>query len=260
MARPLRRIADAEVPDSRCGAFRVTSLQILTDGNAGEGRRVLLNVSEAIKVDVWSDIACPWCYIGKRKFEAGATQFGGEVEIEYHSFELAPDTPVDFDGSETDFLAGHKGIPRDRVAGMLERVTGIAEQVGLHYDYEALQHTNTIRAHELLHYAKARGRQLDLQERLFKAYFEEGRHVGRIEDLADLAAEIGLDRSDVIRSLTENEYLSAVDADKAQALEYGIQGVPFFVIDGRYGISGAQEAETFAAALQQVKDEKEEAA
>ena len=260
LARQFRQIAGAEVADPQFGAFRVTSLQILADGNAGASCPVLFNVSEAIKVDVWSDIACPWCYIGKRKFEAGAEQFGGEVELEYHSFELAPDTPVDFDGSETDFLAGHKGIPRDRVAGMLERVTGIAEQVGLHYDYDALQHTNTIRAHELLHYAKAHGRQLDLQERLFQAYFEEGRHVGRIEDLADLAAEIGLDRDDVIRSLSENEYLPAVDADKQQAIEYGIQGVPFFVIDGRYGISGAQEAATFAAALEQVRDEKEAAA
>lgn len=217
-------------------------------------------MSEAIKVDVWSDIACPWCYIGKRKFEAGAEEFGGDVEIEYHSFELAPDTPVDFEGSEVDFLVDHKGMPRERVAEMLERVTGIAKQVGLDYDYDALQHTNTIRAHELLHYAKAKGRQLDMKERLLRAYFVEGRHVGRVEDLADLAAEIGLDRDDVIRSLEAHEFLADVNADKRQASEYGIQGVPFFVIDGRYGISGAQEAATFAAALKQVRDEKEAAA
>lgn len=229
-------------------------------GNEAAVGLVLFSVSEAIKVDVWSDIACPWCYIGKRKFEAGAAQFGGEVEIEYHSFELAPDTPVDFDGSETDFLAHHKGIPPEQVAGMLERVTGIAEQVGLHYDYEALQHTNTVLAHQLIHYAKAHGRQLDMKERLLKAYFEEGRHLGRVEELADLAAELGLDRDDVIRSLSEKEYLDAVNADKQQAVEYGIQGVPFFVIDGKYGISGAQDAATFAAALQQVKDEREAAA
>lgn len=218
------------------------------------------SMSEAIKVDVWSDIACPWCYIGKRKFEAGAEEFGGDVEVEYHSFELAPDTPVDFEGSEVDFLADHKGMPRERVAGMLERVTGIAKQVGLDYDYDALQHTNTIRAHELLHYAKSKGRQLDMKERLLRAYFVEGKHVGRVEKLADLAAEIGLDRDDVVRSLESHEFLADVDADKALASEYGIQGVPFFVIDGKYGISGAQEAATFAAALQQVRDEKEAAA
>jgi predicted DsbA family dithiol-disulfide isomerase len=133
---------------------------------------------EAIRVDTWSDIACPWCYIGKRKFEAGVAEFGDEVEVVYHSFELSPDTPVDFEGDETDFLAGHKGIPREQVAGMLERVTGIAAGVGLHYDYAALKHTNTVKAHQLVHYAKARGRQLEMKERLFRAYFVEGRHVG----------------------------------------------------------------------------------
>lgn len=217
-------------------------------------------MSDAIKVDIWSDIACPWCYIGKRKFEAGAAEFGGDVAIEYHSFELAPDTPVDFDGSETDFLANHKGISREQVAGMLDRVTGIAKQVGLDYDYDALQHTNTVKAHQVIHYAKAHGRQLEMKERLLKAYFIEGRHVGRDDDLADLAAQIGLDRDDVLLSLRENEYLADVKADQSQAVEYGIQGVPFFVINGKYGISGAQDASTFAAALRQVRDEQDAAA
>ena len=114
--------------------------------------------------------------------------------------------------------------------------------------------------HELLHYAKSKGRQLEMKERLLQAYFVNGEHVGRIEDLADIAAELDFDRADVVRALESNEFLAAVKADVAQAQEYGIQGVPFFVIDGRYGISGAQEAATFAAALQQVRDEKEAAA
>ena len=213
------------------------------------------SISAPIKVDVWSDIACPWCFIGKRKFEAGAAQFGGEVEVEYHSFELSPDTPVDFDGSEQEYLVT-RGFPADKIDGMLERVTGIAESVGLHYDYDALQHTNTVLGHQLIHYAKARGRQLEMKERLLAAYFEEGRHVGRVEDLADLAAELGFDRADVVRSLSSNEYLDAVRADQELAIEYGIQGVPFFVIDGKYGVSGAQDASTFANVLTQVRDEK----
>ena len=212
-------------------------------------------MTDPIKVDVWSDIACPWCFIGKRKFEAGAELFGGDVEVEYHSFELSPDTPVDFDGSEQDYLIG-RGYPADRVEGMLERVTGIAESVGLHYDYDALQHTNTVLAHQLIHYAKAHGRQLEMKERLLAAYFEQGRHVGRIDDLADLAAELGFDRDDVVRSLSADEYLDAVRADQELALEYGIQGVPFFVIDGKYGVSGAQDPATFASVLTQVRDEK----
>ena len=213
-------------------------------------------MSEKIKVDVWSDVQCPWCYIGKRKFEAGAELFGGEVEVEYHSFELSPDTPVDFEGSTADYLSQRKGMPLEQVNGMLANVSDIAKSVGLDYDFDAVKQTNTIKAHELLHYAKAQGKQLEMKERLLKAYFEEGHHVGRIEDLAQLAVEVGFDRADVIRALTEETYLSAVKADQAQAIEYGIQGVPFFVIDGKYGVSGAQEAATFAQVLQQVRDEK----
>jgi Predicted dithiol-disulfide isomerase involved in polyketide biosynthesis len=218
-------------------------------------------VSEPIKIDIWSDIACPWCYIGKRKFEAGAGLFAGAgdgrgVDVEYHSFELSPDTPVDFEGNEADYLAEHKGITREQAAQMLDRVTGIAAQTGLDYDFPAVHHTNTVKAHQLVHYAKAHGKQLETKERLLKAYFVEGKHVGRIEDLADLAAEMGLDRDDVLRSLAEDEFLSDVRADQALAQEYGIQGVPFFVIDGKYGVSGAQEATTFAQALEQVWSER----
>jgi predicted DsbA family dithiol-disulfide isomerase len=214
-------------------------------------------MSEKIKVDIWSDVQCPWCYIGKRKFEAGAEEFGGGVEVEYHSYELSPDTPVDYDGSTLDYLSERKGLPVEQVRGMLANVTEIASSVGLDYDFDSVKQTNTIKAHELLHYAKARGRQIEMKERLLKAYFTEGHHVGRIEDLADLAAELGFDRADVVRSLTENEYLAAVKADQAQANEFGIRGVPFFVIDGKYGVSGAQEAAAFAQVLQQVRDEKD---
>jgi predicted DsbA family dithiol-disulfide isomerase len=204
-------------------------------------------MSDVIKVDVWSDIACPWCYIGKRKFEAGVEGF--DVEVEYHSFELAPDTPVDFQGSEIDFLVAHKGMPEAQVRPMLDQVGGIAAEVGLDYDFDALQHTNTIKAHQLLHFAKAHGRQLEMKERLLRAYFVEGRHIGRPADLADLAAEIGLDREAALRALEADEYLGDVHADQDQAMRYGIRGVPFFVIDGTYGISGAQSPETFLRAL-----------
>lgn len=216
-------------------------------------------MSEPIKVDIWSDIACPWCYIGKRKFEAGARQFSGDVVVEYHSYQLQPDTPVDFDGTPAEFLREKKGLPLEQVEHMLQRVTGIAQQVGLNYDYDSVKQTNTVLAHELIHYAKAHGRQLEMKERLLKAYFVDGKHVGRIEDLADLAAEIGFDRADVVRSLSAHEYLADVKADEALATEYGIQGVPFFVIDGKYGVSGAQDAETFANALSQVLGERETA-
>jgi predicted DsbA family dithiol-disulfide isomerase len=213
--------------------------------------------SDPIKVDIWSDIACPWCFIGKRKFEAAVEAAGLPVEVEYHSFELSPGTPAEFPGSHHEFLAGHARVSLEQAAAMGERVTALAAAVGLSYDYERLQTTNTVLAHQLVHYAKACGRQAEMKERLMKAYFEEGRHVGRIPELADLAAEVGLDRDDVMRSLAAGEYLADVHADIALAGELGIRGVPFFVIDGKYGISGAQESATFERALAQVAAERE---
>lgn len=215
-----------------------------------------VELSEPIKVDIWSDVACPWCFIGKRKFEAAVEASGLPIEVEYHSFELSPGTPAEFPGRHEEYLAAHLGVSLEQAKAMGERVTGIAAAVGLHYDYDRLQTTNTLLAHQLLHHAKALGRQAEMTERLMSAYFEEGRHIGRIPELSDLAAEIGLDRGDVIRSLESGEYLDAVRADIALAAEYGIRGVPFFVIDGKYGVSGAQESAIFAQALAQVAAER----
>jgi predicted DsbA family dithiol-disulfide isomerase len=220
-------------------------------------------VSEPIKIDIWSDIACPWCYIGKRHLEGGLAALGDDapaVEIEYHSYELAPDTPIDFEGSEVDFLAGHKGIPVEQARGMIDRVTGIAAQAGLDYDYDALQHTKTLKAHELLHFAKEQGRQLELSERLFRAYFTEGRHVGRIDELVELATEVGLDADAAREAIESGRFALAVQADIAQAGAYGINGVPFFVFDGKYGVSGAQPVEVFSQVLTQVAEERDGAA
>ncbi len=210
-------------------------------------------MSNPIKVDIWSDVQCPWCYIGKRKFEAGVAAFDGEVEVEYHSFELAPDTPVDFDGTPTEYLSQRKGIPVARVEEMLANVTSIAKSVGLDYDYEHVHQTNTVISHELLHFAKSKGRQLEMKERLLDAYFVRGEHVGRIPDLVAIAEELGFDGAEVTEALQSRTYLADVKADVALAQEYGIQGVPFFVIDGTYGVSGAQDASTFANVLTQAQ-------
>ena len=230
-------------------------------GIFAEWADVGLRVSEPIKVDIWSDVQCPWCYIGKRKFEEGAAEFakngGGEVAVEYHSFELAPDTPVDFEGSPMDYLAERKGIDPAQAQEMLARVTGIAASVGLDYDYDHVHQTNTVISHELLHFAKSKGRQLEMKERLLKAYFINGEHVGRIPDLVEIAAELGFDRAEVTEALESHRFLPDVKADVALAQEYGINGVPFFVIDGKYGVSGAQEAATFANVLTQVHSERD---
>ena len=226
---------------------------------------VVLSVNEPIKIDVWSDIACPWCYIGNRNFESGlavAAQSADApvVEVTYHSYELSPDTPVDFDGSEIDFLAGHKGMPAEQVKQMLENVTGVAANAGLEYNFDILKHTNTVKAHELLHFAKEQGVQPEMMERLMRAYFTEGSHVGGVEDLAVLASEVGLDADATREALTSGRFTAAVRADQAQAQAYGINGVPFFVIDGKYGVSGAQPAEAFTQILQQVWEERGTAA
>ena len=211
-------------------------------------------MSEVLKVDVWSDIACPWCYIGKRRFEEGLKRYiaaGGDrdIEVEYHAFELAPDTPVDFDGSQVDFLVKHKGMPEDQVKGMLAHVTELARLEGLNYDFDHLIHTNTGKAHQVLDLANEQGLQLELVERLFSAHFVEGLHTGRDEDLADLAAEVGMDRQHVLEALNTGARKAAVEADIHQAAAYGISGVPFYVIDGRFGVSGAQDPDVFVNAL-----------
>lgn len=217
-------------------------------------------MSEPIDVQIWSDVQCPWCYIGKRKFEAAVEQYraqtGEDVAVTYRSFELAPDTPVDFEGTPIDYLSKRKGISPEQAQQMVDRVVGIAASVGLEYHYDRIHQTNTVLAHELLHFAKAHGAQVALKERLLRAYFTDGRHIGRADDLADLAGEVGLDRQAAAAALADHTYLPDVKADMAQAVAYGIQGVPFFVIDAKYGISGAQESATFLAALEQAASER----
>lgn len=136
-------------------------------------------MTEPIRVDVWSDVACPWCYIGKRHFEAALAEVARDpepvdVEVEYRSFQLAPDMPEDFAGSEVDHLVQHKGIDERQARAMIEQVTAAARRAGLDYDFDALRPANTGKAHELLQYAKAHGRQSDVKERLLRAHFVEG--------------------------------------------------------------------------------------
>lgn len=210
-----------------------------------------------VDVQIWSDVACPWCYVGKRRFEQAVERFraeGGDVSVTYRSFELSPETPVDFEGDEVDFLARHKGMQRDQVVAMLDQMTVVAADEGLAYDFAALQHTNTVLAHQLLHLARSHGQQAAMKERLLAAYFVEGRHVGRVGDLADLAAEVGLNREEVVAALEGGAHLDDVRADQQRALELGIRGVPFFVLDDRLGVSGAQDPEVLLGALRQAAE------
>jgi len=222
-------------------------------------------MNEPIKIDIWSDVACPWCYIGKRRLETALDTFGQdadapEVSIEYHSFELMPDMPADYPGTHDAFLAARMGWSPEQVQASNRQMAQLGAPLGLDYRTDLIRMTNTVKAHQLLHYARAQGKQVEMKERLLKAYFTDGRHVGDVSELADLAAEIGLDRADVMRSLDADEYRDAVEADKELAARYGIRGVPFFVVDGRYGLSGAQEPATFLQALTKAVSDRKDAA
>ena len=220
-------------------------------------------VTSPIKIDIWSDIACPWCYIGKRHLEGGIAALGADapdVEIEYHSYELSPDTPLDFEGSTVEYLSKAKGMPVERVEQMMQHVTNVAANAGLEYHFDKVAHTKTLKGHELLHLAKAHGKQGEMKERLLRAYFTEGGRVNRIDELIGWAVELGIDADEAREALESGRYAADVQADIAQARAYGIQGVPFFVIDGKYGISGAQPAEVFSQVLTQVAEERDGAA
>lgn len=214
-------------------------------------------MNETIRIDIWSDIACPWCYIGSRRFRAGIEQFQRdnpdvEFEIEGHSYELAPDTPVDFSGSEVDFLVRHKGMPREQVEEMLEQMTGLAAAEGLTFNFDALQHTNTAAAHRVLHLAKEQGVYEEVLERLFAAYFSEGLRISDPETLAEILEPVGLDPDEVRDAFADDEYGEAVERDITRARMLNVSGVPFYLINEKYGISGAQQPEMFASAFEQV--------
>jgi predicted DsbA family dithiol-disulfide isomerase len=211
-------------------------------------------MSDVLTVHVWSDIACPWCTIGRVRFAKAIELFhadGGQqrVEVEYHSFELSPDTPVDFEGTEAEFLVGHKHIPLAEAETMLTRVTEVAAEEGMAFDFARLQHTNTRTAHELLHFAKQHGLQAEMMERLQLAYFCEGRHLGRHAELVALAAEVGLDRDEVSSALADGTYAEAVTADIEGARKYGVRALPFYLLSSRYGVSGAYPPEFYAEGL-----------
>ncbi|MGB3413782.1 MAG: DsbA family oxidoreductase [Microbacteriaceae bacterium] len=218
-----------------------------------------------ITVNIWSDIACPWCYIGKRKFESALKEYresdnAAEVSVEYHSYQLSPDVPVGFEGDQLEYLSKNKGMPLEQVKQMVNQVSSVAKTVGLDYDMDSVKMTNTQLAHELLHFAKSKGKQHELKERLMSAFFVEGGRVGNAESLADYAAEIGLDRAEALEAMNAHQFEDAFKADVAQARAFGINGVPFFVFNEKYGVSGAQDSSTFLQVLNQVASDTAEEA
>ncbi|GAA2833078.1 putative DsbA family dithiol-disulfide isomerase [Leucobacter komagatae] len=214
-------------------------------------------MSNTIRIDIWSDIACPWCYIGANRFRKAVEQFRTdnpevEFEIEGHSYELAPDTPLNFEGSEIDFLVKHKGMPREQVEDMLGQMTAMAAAEGITFDFDRVAHSNTAAAHRVLHLAKEQGIYDEVLARLFKAYFEEGVNVGDPEQIAKVVDEVGLDPDEVRDAFEDEGFGESVESDITRARMLGVTGVPFYLINEKYGVSGAQQPEMFVSAFEQV--------
>ena len=208
-----------------------------------------------MKIEVWSDFVCPFCYIGKRHLEA-AIKERTDVEIEFHSYELDPTAPEKVEGNMEDYFADHKGMSVEQAHSMIQQVTQMANNVDLDYHYEAIQHGNTLKPHRLFQYAKEHGKGNEFMELAKKAYFIEGKWLNDDDFLVHLATSIGLNETKVKDVLSSEAYLDAVRLDQAKAAEIGVQGVPFFVIDEQYGISGAQPIEVFEQVLAEIDAKK----
>ncbi|MFC0186795.1 DsbA family oxidoreductase [Fictibacillus aquaticus] len=211
-----------------------------------------------MKVEIWSDIACPFCYIGKRKFETALEDFGqsADIEIEFKSFELDPNAKKGTNMSNYEMLAAKYGMSIEQAKVTSNNVAQQARAVGLEFDFDKNILTNTKDAHRLLHLAKEKGKMIELKERILKAYFTEGLDVGDHEVLAGLAEDAGLSKEEASRVLTDGSYSAAVEHDENEARELGITGVPFFVFNRKYAVSGAQNPEHFLDVLNQVYEEE----
>lgn len=211
-----------------------------------------------MKVEIWSDYVCPFCYIGKRKFEAALERFEGKRNVEtiYRSFELDPNARRNAGHDVHDMLASKYGMSREQAMAMNADVGRQAQEVGLNYRFDTMIPTNTFDAHRLSHFAAANGKAHEMTERLLEAYFTDSRHIGDHETLAELADEVGLDKQAAAETLAGGDYAEEVRFDEQEAARFGVRGVPFFVINRKYAVSGAQPSEVFLQTLQKAWEEE----
>lgn len=207
-----------------------------------------------LRVDIWSDIACPWCYVGKRRLEAALARFPhrDQVEVVWRAFELDPSAPRerDRDVSYAGRLAKKYGTTEAQASAMIQRMTDVAAADGLDFRFDRIRPGNTFDAHRLLHLAGERGAQDAVKERFLRAYMTEGEPIGDPATLARLAVEAGLDADEVQGVLSSDTYAQEVRADEREAAALGISGVPFFAVARRYGVSGAHPAEQLLTVLE----------
>lgn len=207
-----------------------------------------------MQIEIWSDVICPWCYIGKRRFEQALAQTGqrDDIDIIWRSFELDPKAPQQHPGTLIELLSRKYGVSLQQAAEMNARVSGVAQEVGLQYRLSEARPGNTFDAHRLLHYAVAQQKGDAAMEAIMNAYFSEGLPVGDRAALATLAPQFGIEEVHALALLESDEFAALVRADESRAAELGITGVPFFVFDGKTAISGAQPVEVFVRMLESV--------
>ncbi len=215
-----------------------------------------------MKIEIWSDVVCPWCYVGKRNLEAALAEFAhaDRVTVEWRSFELDPTTPERVDLSMDEVLERKYGMSPDEASAANRQMTELAAKVGLEYHLDRVRIGNTFDAHRLIHLAGSVGLAGAMKERLLAAYFTEGRSISDTASLAGLAAEVGLDPARATEVLQGNEFAAEVRADEARATELGCTGVPFLVVDDRVAIPGAQPPDVILRLLGRVWDSSDEAA
>jgi predicted DsbA family dithiol-disulfide isomerase len=205
-----------------------------------------------MRIEIWSDVMCPFCYIGKRKFEQALAQFPARdnIQLVWKSFQLSPEIITDHTKNIHQFLADHKGMSLEQATQMNNQVTEMAALVGLVYNFDKSVVANSFNAHRFSHFAKSKGKQNEAEELLFQSYFTDGKDIDDYPTLVELGNRIGLDAEELSGVLQSGRYADDVRADIMEAQQLGVRSVPFFVFDRKYAVSGAQETNTFLQALE----------
>lgn len=210
-----------------------------------------------ITIDIWSDVRCPFCYIGKKNLENALEKYGKkqQVKVEWHSFQLDPSLETRTDISTIEYFKQTKNVSEEQARQMLQGAKEMGESVGVKMDLENSVLANSFRAHQVIQLAKDKGLGDEIEEALFKAHFSEKKNIDDVAHLVEVAESIGLQGTEVREALQEEKYAYAVKQDEMQAQNIGVRGVPFFVFNNKYAVSGAQPADTFVEVLQKVEQE-----
>lgn len=205
-----------------------------------------------MKIEIWSDVMCPFCYIGKRKFEKAMAQFTDKenIELVWKSYQLSPDLKTDTSKNIHQYLADHKGMSLEEATRLNNQVTQMASEVGLTYDFDKSVVANSFNAHRFAHFAKKYNKQNEAEEKLFQVYFTEGKNIDDLQTLVNIGIEIGLDAAELKSALETDMFADDVRTDIYEAHQVGVRGVPFFVFNRKFAVSGAQNPNTFLQALE----------